>query len=163
MKKFLIVSFVSLFIATATFAGDNGARFPKNPNINETPGKLCSNPSSKRYPEQIAYCERDVDVYTKNAVIQKYDQLLGYSIRQMKRTEFKIDHLIPLCAGGANSEENLWPQHRSVYNVTDPLEPAVCEKMLAGKLKQAEAVKLILRAKTNLEQVSAIMKEVQSL
>jgi hypothetical protein len=81
----------------------------------------------------------------------------------MNRGDFKIDHLIPLCAGGANSEENLWPQHKSVYAITDPLEPIVCQKMQDGKLLQADAVKLILQAKMHLEEVPAIIKQVKAL
>lgn len=163
MKKFLALSLVSLFLVNVSLAGDNEVRFPKSPDLTETPGKLCSNPTSIRYPEKIAYCERDVDSYTKNAVIAKYDKLFGFSIRQMNRGEFKIDHLIPLCAGGANVEENLWPQHKSVYNVTDPLEPLVCEKMAAGRLKQAEAIKLVLQAKLNLDQVTNIIKQIKRM
>ena len=77
--------------------------------------------------------------------------------------DFKIDHLIPLCAGGANDEDNLWPQHKSVYNITDALEPVVCEKMAAGRLKQAEAVKLILQAKMHLDQVPSILKQIKRM
>ena len=161
MKNLLTLSLFSLLLVNVAFAGAN--RFPKNPDLQETPGKLCSNPTAHRYPEQIAYCERDVDTYLKNAIIQKYDMLFGYEVRSMKRQDFKIDHLIPLCAGGANSEENLWPQHKSVYAITDPLEPVICEKMSQGKLLQAEAIKLILQAKTNLDQVPAILKKVKSL
>jgi hypothetical protein len=143
--------------------GGERIRFPKNPNLTETPGQLCTSPTTIRYPEKIRYCERNVDSYLKNAVIQKYDRLFGYEIRTMNRGDFKIDHLIPLCAGGANSEENLWPQHKCVYAITDPLEPLICQKMLDGKLLQADAVKLILQAKMNLDQVPAIIKQVQAL
>ena len=163
MKNLLALSLVSLFFVNLASAGENASRFPKNPNLTETPGKLCSSPSSVRYPEKIAYCERDVDTYTKNAIIQKYDSLYGYSIRQMNRGDFKIDHLVPLCAGGANVEENLWPQHKSVYNVTDPLEPLICEKMAAGRLKQADAIRLVLQAKMNLDQVQNIIKQIRKM
>lgn len=162
MKNFLKISLISLCLLNIAVAGEQG-RFPKNPNPTETPGQLCTTPTAYRYPEKIAYCERDVDSYTKNAIIAKYDTLFGYQIRSMNRGDFKIDHLIPLCAGGANSTENLWPQHKSVYNVTDPLEPVVCEKMSQGKLLQADAIKLILKAKMNLDQVPAILKQIQRL
>jgi hypothetical protein len=35
-----------------------------------------------------------------------------YQIPWRRRAEFKIDHLIPTELGGADSVENLWPQHR---------------------------------------------------
>ncbi len=163
MKLILINVVLSLVFISHAFADQNNAPFPRTPNLTETPGKLCSSPSAYRYPEKIAYCERNVDTYTKNAIIAKYDSLFGFRIRQMKRTDFKIDHLIPLCAGGANSEENLWPQHVSVYNITDPLEPVLCEKMQAGRLTQKEAIKLIIEAKTNLKMAPVILKKLLSL
>lgn len=162
MKTILKIHLAALLLISIAFAGQP-ERFPKNPNLIETPGKVCANSGTHRYPEQISYCERDVDSYLKKAVIQKYDSLFGYQIRSMNRLDFKIDHLIPLCAGGDNGEENLWPQHKSVYEITDPLEPLLCQKMLEGKLLQADAIKLILQAKTNLDQVPALMKKLNSL
>lgn len=157
--KTIVLAFFLTSLSLTAFA-DN---FPKNPNIDETPGQLCSNGTTRRYQEGILYCERNVDTYMKNAVIMKYDKLFGYRIHNMNRADFKIDHLIPLCAGGANSEENLWPQHKSVYNITDPLEPLICQKMAEGKLLQAEAVKLVIKAKLNLDQVPAIIKSLNRL
>jgi hypothetical protein len=67
----------------------------------------------------------------------------------MERTTFKIDHLIPLCLGGSNDTDNLWPQHESIYQNTDPLEPFLCEVLASGRIKQLEAVELILTIKQN--------------
>ena len=152
----------SLLVLSVAFA-ENQNRFPNNPNLTETPGQLCSKFDSHRYPENISYCERNVDTYTKNAVIQKYDQLFGYQIGLMARKDFKIDHLIPLCAGGSNEVVNLWPQHKSIYTITDPLEPILCQKMKEGKLIQKNAVQLIIQAKMNLDEVPAILKKINSL
>lgn len=160
MTMKLTLALLLLSIVTPLLADGS---FPRGPNIDETPGSLCSNSNKRRYPEKIVYCERSVDSYQKNAIIQKYDRLFGYSIRSMKRLDFKIDHLIPLCAGGSNNDENLWPQHKSIYAITDPIEPLLCEKMQQGKLLQAEAIKLIIEAKTNLSQVPAVMKRLKSL
>lgn len=157
-----MIYFVVILSLSFAFAGQQGS-FPIGPNLSETPGKLCDNTTSHRYPENIKYCERNVDSYTKKAVIQKYDTLFGYTIESMNRNDFKIDHLIPLCAGGANATENLWPQHKSIYEITDPLEPLICQKMQEGKLLQADAVKFIIQAKTNLDQVPSIMQKVNSL
>lgn len=162
MKTILCYLILSLLTLSTTFAGQVG-RFPKGPNLAETPGKLCEGSKIHRYPENIVYCERDVDSYLKRAIIAKYDSLFGYQIQQMNRMDFKIDHLIPLCAGGANVQENLWPQHKSVYEITDPLEPVLCQKMAEGKLLQADAVKLILQAKMNLDQAPALLKKLENL
>lgn len=158
--KFLILFSVTLFSSLSFAFGPN---FPTTPNLNLTPGKLCDQPSGYRYPEHIAYCERNVTYDTKEILIKNYDQRLGYRIETMNRQEFKIDHFIPLCAGGSNDSVNLWPQHRSVYEVTDPVEPLLCQKMLEGKLSQADAVKLVMRAKTDLSQVPAVMQILKKL
>lgn len=139
-----------------------GESFPKGPDENVTPGVLCQNPSNYRYPEKIKYCERNVSTSEKAQIFQKYDQM-GYRTRSLKRSAFKIDHYIPLCAGGDNDEKNLWPQHESVYKITDPLEALICEKMAAGRLKQRDAVAIIKDAKNNLDEVPSIVARVQAL
>ena len=135
-----------MLIATSLFA--YGPDFPVGPNPQLTPGKLCA---------------RDVTYETKDMLIHQYDRQLGYNIENLNRDDFKIDHYIPLCAGGSNDPSNLWPQHKSVYVITDPIEPLVCKKMSEGKLKQANAIQLIVRAKNSLNQVSAVMKILNSL
>ena len=155
----LVLSFLSL----STYAYTNDARFPAGPNSKMTPGKLCDSPSSYRYPEHIAYCERNVDPQTKAQIIKAYDQQFGYKIESMSRNEFKIDHLIPLCAGGSNDITNLWPQNRAVYEITDPVEPLICAQMEAGKLTQAQAVILVMKAKNNLDQVPEVLNTLNNL
>lgn len=149
-----------LFVSSAAFAKD---MFPQNPHLDTTPGVLCNTPDSIRYPEKIKYCSRNVDSSLKRDIIKEYDEKFGYSIRQMDRMRFKIDHLIPLCAGGANDRKNLWPQHESVYSITDPLEPLICTKMSEGRLKQADAVKLVIYAKTHLDEVNKIIQQVEAM
>ncbi len=165
---FFSFTFTCLTLNSSAFAsGDlveaRSGNFPIAPDSRLTPGKLCSNPTAYRYPEKIAYCERDVTPQAKYKVIEVYDNELGYKIVEMKRQDFKIDHYIPLCMGGDNSENNLWPQHKSVYEVTDPLEPALCEKMAAGVLKQKDAIRLIKEAKADLSKVEDILSQVHSL
>lgn len=148
-----------LFVTTLSYAGES---FPKGPDAALTPGALCEHPDAYRYPEQIKYCERDVSSSTKAEIFKNYDKL-GYRTRSMKRQAFKIDHYIPLCAGGSNEETNLWPQHVSVYEITDRLEALVCEKMAAGRLEQKDAVEFIKEAKNNLDEVPAITARVNAL
>ncbi len=147
--------FLIIILTNYTFAF--GPLFPDGPNLVVTPGKLCDKPSSYRYPEHIAYCIRDVSYETKEFLIKRYDTQLGFKIESMNRIDFKIDHFIPLCVGGSNDIANLWPQHKSIYEITDPVEPLVCQKMAEGKLKQADAVNLIIKAKTNLGSVPEVM------
>lgn len=159
-KSIKALGLLLLLTSTAAFANDG---FPTGPELAVTPGKLCDTPSKLRYPEQIPYCARDVKPLMKYEIIANYDHIFGYKIAEMPREDFKIDHLIPLCVGGSNDITNLWPQHKSVYAITDPLEPEICSKMYQGKLKQAEAVMLVIEAKTNLDRVKEIIKYVKSL
>lgn len=157
--KSFVIGFV-LLTSVFSYAGD---RFPQGPDPQLTPGVLCTNSPVRRYAEQIVYCERNVDGSTKAQVIAMYDQQLGFSIRQMNRGDFKIDHFIPLSIGGANSVENLWPQHKSVYTVTDPLEQQLSNKMVEGRITQAEAIRVIREAKLNLGRVPELIDFVQGL
>lgn len=66
-------------------------------------------PNPKLTPGKIA--ERDQD---RQGVTLAMEQRVfaRYRIPWSRRGEFKIDHLIPLELGGADSIENLWPQSR---------------------------------------------------
>jgi hypothetical protein len=142
---------------------DGRPAYPVTPEEDMTSGDLCSQPSAYRYPERIAYCERDVHTSLKREIIAEYDQTKGYRIGTMNREDFKIDHLIPLCMGGSNSKKNLWPQHRTVFELTDDLEFQLCQKMAAGRLNQQEAVQMILRAKRDLDSVPTIRSQLTVL
>ncbi|MGZ3772327.1 MAG: hypothetical protein ACXVCY_00540 [Pseudobdellovibrionaceae bacterium] len=145
-------------VSTLSFAND----YPIMPDPNLTPGVLCVTPNSQRYPEKINYCDRNVTTETKAQVFVQYDQL-GFRTQTMNRVLFKIDHYIPLCAGGSNDIRNLWPQHVTVYTITDLLEATICEKMAAGRLLQKDAIRIIIQGKHNLNQVPAIITQLKSL
>ncbi len=158
--------FAGLFLVlnvVSAEARQGNQNYPLKPDPQVTPGDLCHRPTARRYPEGINYCERDVMTDTKRAVIHIYQSKLGYNIMGNGRQNFKIDHYIPLCMGGSNEPKNLWPQHKTVYIQTDPLEPLMCEKMADGKLMQREAVQLIMRAKNDFRQIPAVMKYLNSL
>ena len=122
------------------------------PHDDLTPGSFCSTPASYRYSERIAWCRRDVTRDTKQAVMMTYDRHHGYEVTRMNRQDFKIDHYIPLCMGGSNEADNLWPQHKSVYAATDPIEQRLCELLASGEMRRAEAVELVRQAKADLDE-----------
>lgn len=157
--KFLLVV---LMMMSSAFADTYLAEYPTGPNSEITPGSLCDSPDTYRYPEQIPYCERDVDSSLKADVFREYRDL-GFKLPPKNRSQYKIDHLIPLCAGGSNREDNLWPQHKTVYERTDALEAVGCEKLKAAKIKQADLIKLILSAKKDLSLVTKTLKYLNSL
>lgn len=140
---------------------DKDGKYPLNPETSVTPGDLCQTPDEIRYPEKIKYCDRHVSHETKAEVIELYDHQFGYKVAAMRRGDFKIDHFIPLCMGGSNDAKNLWPQHKTVYAVTDPFEPRLCDLMKAGRLRQVEAMGYIKKVKFNLDQADTIMKEIE--
>ena len=162
--KTLLAFTLTVLMAFSVSAGQVGSnKFPDNPDQNKTPGHLCENPDSTRYPENIKYCERNVDTGLKNRIIAEYDKELGYGIRKMNRGDFKIDHFIPLSIGGSNDIENLWPQHKSVYKFSDPLELHVFELMQKGKIKQVEAIRVIKECKLNLDRCAELDEYLKKL
>lgn len=157
--NFIGLGFVLYMISsTLALAGDG---FPISPDQRLTPGSLCHS-KTYRYPEKIPYCARNVSSGKKRQIIATYDQVLHYGVGNMPRSLFKIDHYIPLCMGGSNEESNLWPQHESVYRITDVLEPLLCDKMAQGQMSQREAVELIRRAKADLSEVAKIVDQLKA-
>lgn len=156
MKSVFLAVFLLCQIAFAN-------QFPTSPDPQLTPGQLCQHPTENRYPENIPYCERDVTSEQKREIIEMYDHQLGFSVRAMPRSKFKIDHYIPLCMGGSNDRENLWPQHESIYEITDPLEQEACQAMAEGRLSQKKAVELIKTAKNHLSEVEKIRDYISAL
>jgi hypothetical protein len=61
----------------------------------------------------------------------------------------EIDHLIPLCLGGADTDSNLWPEPRRSlepeFNAErkDDLEHRLCQLVCAGELDAREAQRAI--------------------
>ena len=133
--------------------------FPEHPDLSMTPGALCRQPDEVRYPEHIPYCIRNVSPETKQAIIRDYDRAHGYHVESMERTDFKIDHFIPLCMGGANSTANLWPQYKTIYVHTDPIEQKLCELMANGTMLQAAAVAKIKYIKFHLNEAEAMVAD----
>jgi hypothetical protein len=161
--RFAVPLLLFMALSTVAVGGVGHDSFPQAPDPKLTAGSLCDEPDEFRYRERIAYCRRDVDRQTKQRIIATYDRVLGYRIAKMDRQDFKIDHYIPLCAGGSNDVDNLWPQHETVYEITDPMEQRVCEKMAEGALKQKDAVELIRMGKNDLAKVKKIMNHLNSL
>lgn len=147
------IALLLLSISLNSFAGN---AYPRGPDTAQTPGSLCNTPDSHRYPEQIPYCERNVNWATKELIFVNYRKL-GFSLSG-ERDQYKIDHLIPLCAGGSNHENNLWPQYRTISERTDLLEQRGCEVLANGRLSQKEVIELLLKAKRDLSQAPAVLK-----
>ncbi|MFN3455633.1 MAG: hypothetical protein ACK41T_11800 [Pseudobdellovibrio sp.] len=138
-------------------------KFPTQPDPVLTPGKLCNHPTEYRYPANIAYCERNVTQQVKKKIFEAYDKRLGFRTRTMERNDFKIDHFIPLSIGGGNDFENLWPQHKSVYEYTDRVESHVANLIAQDKITQSEAVRVVKECKLNIPRCADLEDYLKSL
>lgn len=74
-----------------------------------------------------------------NEVLRRYGLPTG------RHPDYEIDHLIPLCLGGADDASNLWPQpHKSIepmWNALakDWLEHRLCRLVCEGKVSLPDA------------------------
>jgi hypothetical protein len=163
-QRFILTAFITTACGSNVQSVSSYSQdpFPTMPEDSMTPGSLCDRPTEHRYPENIPYCERNVDSGLKRDIIREYDERLGYQIGSMNRAEFKIDHLIPLCMGGSNERDNLWPQHSTVYQHTDLLEQRLCEILSRGEIKQMKLVQVILDAKHDLKFADRLGRAVQN-
>ena len=126
--------------AAAVPIAGQGARTSPDPTF--TPGHLCTpaDPNFKeyRYPEHIAYCQRNVTQQMKQQVAAHY------GIAQADWGNYEFDHLLPLAIGGDSSVDNLWPQPRGNPDGSDgkdKLELDLYNQLKAGTITQAEAVR----------------------
>lgn len=154
--------FLSIFFLISSFSAFADS-FPKGPDRTLTPGSLCESGKS-RHPQKITYCERNVSSAKKWEIFRAYNNLgLGYNIHPGNRGQYKIDHFYPLCIGGSNNHDNLWPQHETLYTQTDDIEHLTCEMVSTGQLKRDEALRYVIEAKTNIENAKEILKELREL
>lgn len=107
-----------------------------------TPGVLCTeqDPDFKGYdyPNVVARCNRNVSIEEKQKVALNYG-----NIPAGEWSNYEFDHYMPLCAGGSNSSENLWPQPIDEAHIKDTLELQICSELRAGTMNQAEALQKI--------------------
>ncbi len=75
--------------------------------------------------------------------------MLEYGLPPGAHPQYEIDHLLPLCLGGADDDRNLWPEpRRSLEPIwsaerKDELEARACSLACSGQLDVAEAQRAI--------------------
>lgn len=77
---------------------------------------------------------------------ERDDRIMAeYGLPAGPHPDFEVDHLIPLCLGGADADANLWAQPRRSlepeWNAErkDDLEHRLCELVCAGELDVGQA------------------------
>lgn len=160
--KLIAAAILSLSVSSQAFANDK-SWYPKGPDARLTPGSYCNGNQPTDQRGRPHTCSRDVDSSLKWDVIRDYNQRLGYDINPGNRGQFKIDHLVPLCFGGGNDRENLWPQHQSIYVITDKLEDVGCQKLRGGRIGQKKVIELLLSVKNDLSKADQVFDYLQSL
>jgi hypothetical protein len=132
MAKYLILL---LFVSTAIFSQ---TLFPPMPSV---PGSLCEESDQDfkehRYRENVIICERNVTSPRKDKVCLRD----GVS----DRSNYNVDHIIPLFMGGSNHDDNLWCQHKSIY--TGKEEQQIYLKLREDEITQAQAITIIKKIK----------------
>ncbi len=118
---------------------------PQSPEMSQTPGHLCTSKDKDfkgyRYSQKIPYCERNVDYYQKSQIYQEY------GVTPAQRSQYTIDHFIPLSIGGSNDPRNLWPEHKQIKALRQNLEMELFTAVRDGHMTRAEAIDIIRNAK----------------
>jgi hypothetical protein len=120
---------------------------PLVPDEGKTPGDVCDERdpdfTGYRYSQRVAYCVRNVDTVTKDAIYE------SYGIVESQRRNYTVDHFIPLSIGGSNQTVNLWPEHKKIKQTRLTLEQEVYEAVKDGRMSQNRAIEIIVEAKMN--------------
>ena len=72
-----------------------------------------------------------------------------YGLPAGTHPQYEVDHLVPLCLGGSDSDSNLWPEPRRSIEPTwnaerkDELEARMCSLVCSGQLDVVEAQRTI--------------------
>lgn len=127
---------MTLFLAFALssfFATNAGPQEGLIPNPKLTPGRVVASQNNRQ----------GVTTVMEQKVLQRYH------LPWERRAEFKIDHLIPLELGGADTIDNLWPQKIRARpygpDRKEQLTEVLVEKVRAGRMTLGQAQEEIRR------------------
>jgi hypothetical protein len=134
----------SAFLAICGFslpAASADHPWPTYPNAALTPGKVATTDV-----REVCALEGNLS-YSRRHRATAYD-LKSWVFREYgieppqghaARAEWEIDHLVPLCLGGADEAANLWPQNRTTFRQKDQREAHACREVCAARLSLATA------------------------
>jgi hypothetical protein len=134
MLSFKKVSFVLVGLTISQFSFSMTI-----PNAQLTPGVLCTPSDSDfkgyDYPSKVPRCNRNIGNQEKAEVAKNYG-----NIPASEWVNYEFDHFMPLCAGGSNNIQNLWPQPIAEAKQKDVIEVQVCTALKAGTMTQDQAL-----------------------
>jgi hypothetical protein len=90
--------------------------------------------------DRLATCEHAREHRGPMNAARRDEILTRYGLPPGTHPGYEIDHLIPLCLGGADDPSNLWPQMRRSIEpewnaeAKDRLERRLCDRVCAGQL-----------------------------
>ena len=103
-------------------------------------------PNPKLTPGRVAASDNDRHGVT---IAMEQQVFRRYHLPWTRRAQFKIDHLIPLELGGADTIDNLWPQKITARpygsDRKELLAEVLLQKVRAGKMTLAQAQEEIRR------------------
>ncbi|MCK5883696.1 MAG: hypothetical protein KAG61_08410 [Bacteriovoracaceae bacterium] len=141
MRFFLLLF---LLISSTVFATS-----PQAPNAQLSPGDICTteDPDYRATygegPTSVVICTRKVEYSTKLQVIERY------GLKKSNRSNYKIDHIIPLSIGGSNHITNLFPIDKNFMNIYERPEWPVYQAFRNDLISSAEARQMVYQWKMN--------------
>lgn len=113
---------------------------PEQPDPALTPGEVFNvtkeRVCSPRYATNVRHVTREM----KRAVFKRYH------VKYFPHA-YQIDHLVPLCLGGRNSLENLWPEPIERALESDKVERRACHDVCAGRITLDQGRQTVLKEK----------------
>ena len=119
--------------------------FDVRPDHNKTGGSVRPNGHAQAEVCNAIGERHGMPNWLRDRILQSYDLPPGH------HPDYEIDHLIPLCLGGADDVSNLWPQPRRTIEpewnaeAKDRLEAKLCTMVCAGTLEVGAAQEAIAR------------------
>ena len=126
--SFLVGLMLAGVAAWVTLAGDS---WPETPDDKLTPGEIATTDGAEicGWVDGKSYSQRHRLPFDIERARRVFDR---YGIDPHLHGQFELDHRVPLCLGGADTEKNLWPQPRKgpwTAEMKDRLEAHMCKKM----------------------------------
>lgn len=121
--------------------GTAGPRVHPDPRL--TPGAVASrDPAETCMP---GYSRAHRLAYGAPGELGRYERVMrAYGVPRALWHGYELDHLVPLCLGGADTEANLWPQAWGDARRKDAAEAAACWAVCADELGLREAQRRFL-------------------